>query len=191
MRHGNWKAALWDWRYGVDTRGVEPTPAPHGVQYEPTSPGQFRRLMNLLPHSPEGRTFIDFGSGKGRVLLLALAYPFQRVIGIEYSAKFHRVAERNLRSYRGRRQCKDACLFHGDARDFELAPGPLTLYFHNPFDRDVMEPVVANVKRSIEAAPREVSILCLTKWTETTIIERIPGLRTVVKSMDDAVYHVA
>jgi len=147
--------------------------------------------MSLLPHSPESHTFIDFGSGKGRVLLLALGYPFRRVMGIEYSAEFHRVAERNLRLYRGRRRCQEACSLHGDARDVELAPGPLTLYFNNPFDGNVMTPVMAKLQRSLEAAPREVSILCLTKWTQTAIIEQIPRLRTIFKSTDNAVYHLA
>jgi SAM-dependent methyltransferase len=191
MHSGSWKEILWDWRYRVETRGIQPTTAPHGVQYEPTSPGQFTRLMKRLPHSPQGRTFIDFGSGKGRVLLLALAYPFRRVMGVEYSAELHGAAERNLETYCGRRRCRDARSIRADARTFELAPGPLTLYFNNPFDAEVMSPVVQNIRRSLEADPREVSILCETRWTQTAIIEQIPGLGTIFKSVDSAVYHFA
>jgi hypothetical protein len=187
----DFKEALWDWSHAVHTRGIEPTDAPHGVRYEPTSPGQFARLMKLMPHGPQDRTFIDFGSGKGRVLLLALAYPFRGIIGVEYNARLHQVAQQNLQSYRGWRRCRNACSVNMDARSFPLSPGPLTLYFNNPFDAEVMAAVVANIRCSLKADPREVSILCSTKWTKTAIIEQIPGLRAVSKTSDSAVYHLA
>jgi hypothetical protein len=123
--------------------------------------------------------------------LLALGYSFRRVIGVEYSAEFHRVAQRNLQSYRGPRRCTDARSIHADARAFELTPEPLTLYFNNPFNAEIMLPVAANIRQSLAAAPREVSILCSTKWTKTAILEQIPGLRTIFKAADSAVYRLA
>jgi tRNA/tmRNA/rRNA uracil-C5-methylase (TrmA/RlmC/RlmD family) len=38
-------------------------------------------------------------------LLLACQFPFQRVVGVEWSEELHRVAQQNIRSYRGRRRC--------------------------------------------------------------------------------------
>ena len=40
-------------------------------------------------------TFVDFGAGKGRVLMMACEYPFKQVIGVELSRKLHATASRN------------------------------------------------------------------------------------------------
>jgi len=34
-------------------------------------------------------TFIDFGSGKGRVLFLASEYPYKKIIGVELARMLH------------------------------------------------------------------------------------------------------
>src|SRR5215218_10190886 len=40
--------------------------------------------------------FVDLGCGKGRVLYMAARRPFKRVIGIEWSERFSRIARVNL-----------------------------------------------------------------------------------------------
>ena len=77
-----------------------------GTYYEPTSTALFRHIINKLQSalSYEDFMFLDYGSGKGRVLLLASDYNFRSIIGIEFSRELHLVAERNIALYRGRRQ---------------------------------------------------------------------------------------
>jgi len=77
-----------------------------GTYYEPTSTALFRYIINKLQSalSYEDFIFLDYGSGKGRVLLLASDYGFRSIIGIEFSRELHLVAERNIALYRGRRQ---------------------------------------------------------------------------------------
>ena len=41
-------------------------------------------------------SFVDYGSGKGRVLMLAAAYPFRRILGVEFSESLDRVARDNI-----------------------------------------------------------------------------------------------
>jgi predicted RNA methylase len=43
-------------------------------------------------------SFVDFGSGKGRVLLVASHYPFREVVGVEFSPELQKIAEGNIRS---------------------------------------------------------------------------------------------
>ena len=51
--------------------------------------------------------FIDFGSGKGRVLLVASHYPFRQVIGVEFSPELHEIAQENIRRYQSpARRCQ-------------------------------------------------------------------------------------
>jgi predicted RNA methylase len=52
--------------------------------------------LNSLQLQWEDFAFIDLGSGKGRTLLLAAEYPFERVIGVEYCPQLNEVARSNI-----------------------------------------------------------------------------------------------
>jgi len=49
--------------------------------YQPTEPLLFHEMMGALRIDFNEFTFIDLGSGKGRVLLMAADYPFRRIAG--------------------------------------------------------------------------------------------------------------
>jgi hypothetical protein len=61
--------------------------------YAPTATPGFRKKLNI---DPRNFTFIDFGSGKGRVLLIAAGLPFKAVVGIEFSRELHEIAVQNI-----------------------------------------------------------------------------------------------
>jgi hypothetical protein len=67
-----------------------------GHDYFPIEPDRFQRVLESFDIALEGLTFIDFGSGKGRTLLMASEYPF---IGLEFSPELHRIAESNITRY--------------------------------------------------------------------------------------------
>src|SRR6202042_3017957 len=70
-----------------------------GGQYQPSEPALFGEIIDALPVSPEGFTFIDLGSGKGRTLLMASSYPFHRIIGMELLEELNRIAVDNIKRY--------------------------------------------------------------------------------------------
>ena len=75
-----------------------------GAQYQASEPELFHQILRALPVSPEGFTFIDLGSGKGRTLLMASDYPFRRIIGVELLDELHQIARRNIASYHSEQQ---------------------------------------------------------------------------------------
>src|SRR5271166_6630819 len=91
----------YDWDHRVDT-----TSATVGWRdrllgllnspYQPTDPALFHEMLESLNIDCREFVFVDIGSGKGRVLLMAADYPFQRVIGVELLPELHRVAQANL-----------------------------------------------------------------------------------------------
>jgi Histone methylation protein DOT1 len=96
-----------DWRYGVDTRGIRPLEdlaidsrhVAHGVHYAPTRVRYFRAILRALP-IPRDSVFVDLGAGKGRMLLLAAQSGcFRKVVGVEFSAELCRTAEQNIRHF--------------------------------------------------------------------------------------------
>ena len=53
-------------------------------------------------------TFVDYGAGKGRVLLLASEHPFAAVGGIEFAEELHDDAVMNIAQYpRSRMKCRN------------------------------------------------------------------------------------
>jgi len=131
-----------------------------GGQYQASEPVLFRRMLESLAVAPDGFTFIDLGSGKGRALLMACSYPFRRIVGMELLAELNEVAVQNIARYRGEEQRCFAIESHaGDARRFDFPAEPTMLYLFNPFPRHVWREVLANAERSLQAAPREFYLI--------------------------------
>jgi tRNA G46 methylase TrmB len=106
--------------------------------YRATLPRTFERIIGAMNIRHEDFIFVDFGSGKGRTLLLASEFPFQRVIGVEFSPKLHEAAEKNVRIYRSASQkCKNFELECLDAASYELPVENTVFYFFDPFELPV------------------------------------------------------
>jgi SAM-dependent methyltransferase len=133
-------------------------------------------------------TFIDMGSGKGRVLFVAAEYPFRKVIGVEFSNDLHEEALANLKGYKYRgRRCADIEPVHADAREFEFPNENLVIYLFNPFGPEVMGRMLANLERSIEQHPRHVIVVML--WPEQShLVEQMPVMRVYRKTRRHHIY---
>lgn len=157
-----------DARHGTRTAGVlapqhlqhVPEVEAQAVGYEATDPLSFRVLMRALPiHHPD-YAFVDVGSGKGRVVLLAAEYPFRCVVGVEASPVLHRIALENLRvASRTRRRCDRVMLRNVDAAEYRLPRGALVLYLFNPFRERRMARLLVRLKASLDARPRDLWIV--------------------------------
>jgi predicted RNA methylase len=127
------------------------------VRYQPSSVAEFLHLMAKLPVDPSDFVLVDYGAGKGRVLILGAELGFRRVVGVEFAARLVGIARENLRrlGIGGDR----AELVHADAAEFEPPGGPLVLYFFNPFGTEVLRPVLARVHASFERAARPLYLV--------------------------------
>jgi hypothetical protein len=135
----------------------------HGFPYDPIEPEKFQRSVGSVALRHEDFVFIDFGSGKGKSVLLASELPFKKVIGVEFAPELHRVAEENARTFRSERQrCRDIEMVCGDAAAYTLPPVPVVLFLFNPFGREVMERVIENFKKSYKEHPRELYVVYAT-----------------------------
>jgi SAM-dependent methyltransferase len=171
-----------DRRYGTDTTRMldvqfldNPSPnARVATPYGPLSPDRpygatprqwlrtwrrFGSRIDWVPCEHREFTFIDIGSGKGRTLLLASDYPFRKIIGVELFPELHAAAERNIEAYRSPDQKCTAFELHCmDATQFQFPEDNLFLQFADPFPAHVLEKVLANLERSLEAHPRKIFI---------------------------------
>lgn len=149
-----------DMRHGVDTcqplsihdLDVDASLKSDLVGYEAAPVRVVRRLLRALPVDPAEYTFIDYGSGKGRVLLLASELPFRKVIGVELSRSLHDVAMRNLSQWKGRSaRCGGLESLHLNATEYEPPSEPLVIFFYTPFFEPVMKQVLSRIRTWLSA----------------------------------------
>jgi len=138
---------------------VEGGNAELGKAYGGSNPAHFKRIVQSLKIRYEDYAFVDFGSGKGRALLLASAFPFRSVTGVEWSRELHEIAQRNIDVYNGPRASNQVKSFCMDAGEFQIPSGKSVLYFFNPFGDEVMARVLANVRGSLEQSPRDIFLV--------------------------------
>jgi hypothetical protein len=150
-----------------------------GINYQAVDPDSFVAALNELRISYPEFTFVDFGSGKGRALLLASEFPFKKIIGIEYCQDLNLVARRNLLRYPASgRRCEQIEILEIDATDFAIPDNPVVLFFFNSFGRAVMEAVVRNVTDSFQRHPRRMVVVYFTPyfadlWEEARLFTRV------------------
>ena len=198
----------YDWEHSVDTTRSNAgfrTQFLAGVTARPyfaTEPWLFQQIMEALALSIQQSaasqslahgalrdfTFIDLGSGKGRVLLMASDYPFKRIIGVEFMPELHRAAQENIARYSNDRQrCSQIEAVCIDARDFQFPDGPLVVYLFNPFSEATFAQVMENLRRSVEQASRPVYIAY--RFTEfENLLAQEPWLEKIAGTEQWAVY---
>lgn len=131
-----------------------------GLEYHSHHPKILRQSLSALNIDHERYSFIDYGCGKGRALLVASEFPFRRIVGVEFAPQLAEIAKQNLQNYRGGlRRCRNVTVLTLDATDYLLPPEPEVLFFYSPFTGSVMEKVVQNIEDSVKHAPRELFIL--------------------------------
>jgi len=158
----------YDRRMGIDTAGYIETldlglsaeDAERGMPYGATPPRIAKFLIEKIASRTRDFTFVDVGSGKGRVLLIAAGYPFHRVVGFELSRMLNDVAAENVRQFVARNpNAAPITLVTGDAARLPLPDGPLVLFLFNSLGPEAVKDFAASVKASYLAAPRK--IICI------------------------------
>jgi len=156
---------LFDFRHGtntarrvrVSTLFVPSVNKSEAMDYIPTRGRAFRKLLAALD-LPADSVFVDFGCGKGKLLLLASHLGFKRVVGLEFSPELCEVARRNAAVYR--RHAKSAIeIVCTDVTDYEFADDENVLFFFNPFNRSVMTRVLEKIEASFVRNPREIRLI--------------------------------
>jgi hypothetical protein len=170
-----------DARFGTDTSapflGHDQKPATHF--YVATTASLIYEVLNALALPPNRFAFVDMGSGKGRALLVASEFAFARIVGIELSPHLHRIAEDNIERYNpASQQCTQFELQCMDVVDYDFGPEPVVLFLFDPFGRETMQSVVANLEASLRTNPREAYVVYIYPQFED-VLQASPVLRKV------------
>ncbi len=116
---------------------------------------------------PSGSRIIDFGCGKGGAVSTMARFPFDEVVGIDISARLIHVARQNAQ-----RLAVKATFLCADATTFTDLDRFTHAYFFNPFPKDLISRVYANLLASVARRPRTMALIC--KYPEQTIEKCFP-----------------
>jgi len=138
----------------------------HGNNYAAIEPARFRTAMGKLRVRFEDFIFVDFGSGKGRALLMAAGFPFKRIVGVEFSPTLNAIAQSNIqkREFSGNspiekmpgRRVDSVCM---DFLDFPLPLEPSVFFLFDPCDEYVLGKLLARIEDSLRLQPREIRLV--------------------------------
>jgi ribosomal protein L11 methylase PrmA len=106
-------------------------------------------------------SIIDFGCGKGRVLVVASYYGFNTLTGIDFSKELCIEARKTIGTVQQKFPEKIYNIIYANAAEYEIGESANVFFFFNPFNEKVMLAVVKNILLSINKKPRKIYIIYL------------------------------
>ena len=104
--------------------------------------------------------FVDLGSGKGFVLLVASHLPFRQIVGVELSSRLHSIAEQNIGNFSdANQQCKRIRSICKTADSYRFEEAPLICFLYNPFREEVFRGVLKNIEELVRNSGVDVYIV--------------------------------
>jgi SAM-dependent methyltransferase len=159
------------------------------LTYIPVRPANARVALRELPINDHSRyTFIDMGSGKGRMLFWAAELSFRKVRGVVFVIDLHKQACDNIRRNNHRKQrCADIESTNANAADFKFPNENLVICLFNPFGPEVLSRMLTNLERSIKRYPRHVIILMIYP-VFSDVVARMRGMRLYKQTRRHHIY---
>jgi Histone methylation protein DOT1 len=152
----------------------------YSVAYYSSSPSLAQGVLDRWRETPEIRpveeyTFIDFGSGKGRVVLIAAKQRFRMCIGVELNPGLSAVAAENMKLWQESGNAlspmQGLCQ---SATEFQFPDSPCVIYLYNPFTTTVMTDFLDHIARTFSGRPGELDFLYVNPEFEI-LLQQHPG----------------
>lgn len=141
----------------VDLRHDQSETVTDRTHYYADSSGlEFEKLLSHFAFSADD-AIVDFGCGKGGILITLSKYPFGKIAGVEISPELVEIARKNIQVLK----LDNIEIFCSDAAEFKQLDDYNYIYFFDPFPAVVMQDVINNIEESLARAPRIITIIYL------------------------------
>ena len=142
------------------------------IEFEPVSScssgnsylGKVLKDLNVTNND----SIVDFGCGKGGAILYMDKFPFEKIIGIEYSQSVFLQAKSNIEKMKK----KNIQIIHCDAGCYDDLDDINYMYMYNPFGLNVMKRVLDNIYKSYRERPRKIIIIYKNPVFHNEIVSR-------------------
>ena len=105
------------------------------------------------------QSIVDFGCGKGRVLIVAAHYGFTDITGVEFARELWEDAMRNINALKARHPSARFRVLYENAVDYQVEDHTQVFFFFNPFQEPVMKKVIEHILRSYRQSRRPIYIM--------------------------------
>lgn len=183
LRHAD---RAFDRRWGTDTAGqisvhdlgLDRAALASSRRYHASTADMLAAPVALLGIDPARTDFIDYGAGKGRVVMLAALMGFRSATGVELSARLCAVARDNIDRFAVRRgEPIAASIVHTDAAAFDPRGREILAYLYNPFDAAVLTRVRHRLEAALAAGTTRVHLVYANP-EHAAVFADSPGWRT-------------
>ncbi|MDE3184017.1 MAG: class I SAM-dependent methyltransferase [Bacteroidota bacterium] len=138
---------------------IESANITHASIYQASSYYLVEKAYKYLEDEKVNYGLVDFGCGKGRVLILAAYYGFKKITGIDFSRNLVLEAEANIEKVS---QFFPNTVFNvicDDAVNYKIEKDKNCFFFFNPFDEVIMLKVIKNILSSLKEDPRKIYVV--------------------------------
>jgi SAM-dependent methyltransferase len=146
---------------GEQLGALPPQMAARHLVYHAINPLVLRRCLDVLRGQRDGEaamrgTFVDFGCGAGRALIIAARRGFGHVVGIECADALSETCQRNLAVAWRRFDLRGKYTVHrADATTFTVPDDSTVWLWFNPFDPTSARLVAERLNESLVRRPRK------------------------------------
>ncbi|HEX2745451.1 MAG TPA: hypothetical protein VHN16_13750 [Streptosporangiaceae bacterium] len=124
---------------------------------------QVRRALKDLTPGPTD-VFVDLGSGKGKVLLIAGRFPYRRAIGVEIDEGLSRYSQRNVQRAGSRLRAQLVEIVNASVLDWAIPDEVSVIFMFNPFIGRTFHSVIGHIFESYDRRPRDLHIVYQYPW---------------------------
>lgn len=127
-------------------------------------------IFRILNIDHQKYDFVDFGSGKGRVICKAAEYPFKNIYGVELSQALHEISSANIAKTRARFSDRIITV-NDDVIGFNLPSNPLVLFNFSSFNDVVLEKLIKKIDQDIKSNKRDTYFVYIRPKFEKLLLE--------------------
>jgi len=138
---------------------IESSNLSHASIYQGSNYFIIEKTFEYLKNEHANNSILDFGSGKGRIMVVAAYYGFKNITGIDFSQSLCREAGNNIDKIKPLFPDTNFKIICNDAANYTIENDTNVFFFFNPFDEVVMLQVVRKILISLKQNLRKVYIV--------------------------------
>ena len=131
----------------------------HASIYQGTNYFVIEKAFEYLKNENANNSILDFGSGKGRIMVVAAHYGFKNITGIDFSQSLCAEAGYNIEKIKPFFPKTNFEINCDDVVNYTIENNTNVFFFFNPFDEVIMLKVVKKILFSQKQNPRKIYII--------------------------------
>jgi SAM-dependent methyltransferase len=154
-------------KYHLDTikindlqyENIESENLTHASIYQATNYYLIEKAFEYLKDEKINDGLVDFGCGKGRILVVGAYYGFKSLTGIDFSRTLCIEADENIEKVKSLFPNTVFNVICDDANNYKIEKDKNCFFFFNPFDEVVMLKVVKNILSFLKESNKKLYIV--------------------------------